>query len=65
MFPKLPPLLEAVFDAAGDGTEHVITRYRDPRQNLRTQLIQIIKRAGLNPCPKLFQNLRTRCIWYN
>ena len=47
-----------MFDAAEDGTEHVITRYRDPRQNLRTQLIQIIKRAGLNPCPKLFQNLR-------
>ena len=27
--------------------------------NLRTQLIRIIRRAGLEPWPKLFQNLRS------
>jgi hypothetical protein len=37
---------------------HVITRYRDPNANLRTQFERIIARAGLKPWPKLFQNLR-------
>ena len=37
----------------------VITRYRDPDQNLRTMFEKIIKRAGLKPWPKLFQNLRS------
>jgi hypothetical protein len=36
----------------------VVTRYRDTNQNLRTQLLRIIKRAGLKHWPKLFQNLR-------
>jgi len=58
LFPELRPYLEAKFDTAEPGTEYVITRYRDPKQNLRTQLIKIIKRAGLIPWPKLFQNLR-------
>jgi len=40
-------------------TEYVITRYRDRNCNLRTQLERIIKRAGLTPWPKLFQNLRS------
>lgn len=38
---------------------HVITRYRDADQNLRTTFKKIIKRAGLKPWPKLFQNLRS------
>jgi hypothetical protein len=38
--------------------EHVIRRYRDSRVNLRTQVVWIIKRAGLTPWPKLFQNMR-------
>ena len=40
-------------------SEFVITRYRDTNMNLRTQLNRIIKRAGLNPWPKPFQNLRS------
>ena len=39
--------------------EYVITRYRDPSSNLRTQLHRIIAKAGLKPWPKLFQNLRS------
>lgn len=31
----------------------------DRRGNLRTQLLRIIRRAGWNPWPKLFQNLRS------
>ena len=33
--------------------------YRDTNANLRTQLLRIIQRAGLQRWPKLFQNLRS------
>jgi integrase len=58
IFPELLPYLRDAFDLAEPGAEHVITRYRDPGQNLRTTFIKIIKRAGLVPWPKLFHNLR-------
>jgi hypothetical protein len=58
LFPELRPYLEAVFDQAEEGTEYVITRYRETNINLRTMLLKIIARAGLEPWPKLFQNLR-------
>jgi len=61
LFPELRPHLEAVYFAAletGELPEHVITRYRDTNANLRTQLCRIIAKAGLQPWPKLFQNLR-------
>ena len=44
--------------AGGSGTEYVISRYWQANANLRTQLIRIIKKAGLISWPKLFQNLR-------
>lgn len=47
-----------MFDATSDGTKFEIHRYRDRNANLRTQLVKIIKRAGLKPSPKLFHNLR-------
>jgi hypothetical protein len=59
LFPELRPYLEAVWEQAEPGTEHVITRYRDCNANLRTQLERIIAKAGLKPWPKLFQNLRS------
>ena len=59
MFPELRPYLEAVFDLAPEGSTHVITRYRDTNTNLRTQLMRIILVAGIDPWPKLFQNLRS------
>src|SRR5262249_1910737 len=37
---------------------YVINGYRDTNANLRTQLNRIIRKAGLAPWPKLFQNLR-------
>ena len=58
IFPELRPHLEAAYDAAAEGTVHVITRYRDSGANLRTQFQRIVKAAGLVPWPKLFQNLR-------
>jgi len=58
IFPELLPHLREAFEAAEPGTEYVITRCRDGSVNLRTQLQRIIRRAGLQPWPKLFHNLR-------
>jgi len=59
IFPELRPYLEQAFEQAEPGTEYVITRYRSRNSNLRTQLKRIIQSAGLEPWPKLFQNLRS------
>lgn len=59
LFPELRDCLEEVWEQAEPGAEHVITRYRDTNANLRTQLQRIIRRAGLRPWPKPFQNLRS------
>jgi len=59
IFPELKPFLDECFELAESGTEYVITRYRDKNVNLRTQLQRIIRRAGLEVWPKLFQNLRS------
>ncbi|HLQ44384.1 MAG TPA: hypothetical protein VK137_06635, partial [Planctomycetaceae bacterium] len=59
LFPELRPLLDVAFDRATEGAEFVVTRYRDGNANLRTQLLRIIRRAGLTAWPKLFQNLRS------
>lgn len=59
LFPELDKPLHDVFDQAEDGAEYVITRYRRANANLRTQLERILKRAGLEPWPRLFQNLRS------
>lgn len=59
IFPELRPYLELVWEQATPGDEYVITRYRDTGVNLRTQLLRIIQRAGLQPWPKLWQNLRS------
>ncbi len=70
MFPELRPYLEEAWDAAEVGQEYVVpTRYRDAAQgpegwrncNLRTQFERIVKRAGLEPWPRLFHNLRASC----
>lgn len=58
MFPEIESRLRDVFDAAPDGSTHVITRYRSTTQNLRTQFERIITRAGVTPWPKLWHNLR-------
>jgi len=58
MFPELVEHFQRVFDDAPEGTEHVITRYRDPAANLRTQLVRYIAAAGLKPWGKPWQNLR-------
>lgn len=59
MFPELRAVLQEAFDKAEEGTEHVITRYRDMGTNLRTRANVIIRRAGLIPWPKTFVNMRS------
>jgi integrase len=59
LFPELRPHFEAAREAAEPGSEYVVNRYRSATQNLRTQLHRIIRRAGLTPWPKPFQNLRS------
>ena len=59
LFPELRPYLLAAFEQADEGIEYVITRCRDSRTNLRTQMERIIKRSGVKPWPKLFHNLRS------
>jgi len=67
IFPELRPFLEESFDLAPEGAVYVVNeRFREAAQgpggwasaNLRTTFTKIVKRAGLNPWPKLFQNLR-------
>ena len=57
LFPELRPYLEEAYEMAEPGAVHVITRWRDTHKNLRTQLMRIIRRTGLVPWPRLFQNL--------
>ena len=61
LFPELREQLEALLldENTPEGSEYVITRYRRKNSNLRTRLEKIIKRAGLKPWPKPFQNLRS------
>jgi len=59
MFPELKPLFQDAFDKAEDGDVYCVTRYRNNSANLRTQMYKIIARAGLDPWPKVFQNLRS------
>jgi integrase len=55
LFRELRPYLKEAFDPEA---EHVITTYRDSAGNLRTQFARIVRKAGLQPWPKLFHNLR-------
>ncbi len=69
LFPELRPYLEAVRDELINDPGFdpkttpmsklpVITRYRDTNANLRTQLLRIMRRAGVEAWERLFHNLR-------
>jgi len=59
LYPELKPYLLQAFEQAEDGAVYVVTRYRDPAVNIRTQFLRILAKAGIEPWPKLFQNLRS------
>ncbi len=68
LFPELRAILTEAFEAAEDGAVYVISNdsYRQKSNtpggwrncNLRTQFNRIVKRAGLEPWPRLFHALR-------
>ena len=58
LFPELRQIMAEAFEQAPDGAEYLITRYRNPKANLRTPFLRILKKAGIAPWPRLFQNLR-------
>lgn len=57
LWPELRTVLLLAFDEAPDGAEFVL-RHRDSAANLRTHGERIVRRAGLAPWPKLWQNAR-------
>jgi integrase len=59
LFPELRPYLEACYRSKERHPKKVISRLENPKTNLRTQMIRILKRAGITVWPKLFQNLRS------
>ncbi|WP_391529985.1 tyrosine-type recombinase/integrase [Bremerella volcania] len=58
LFPELRPLLEHATHLAPESATFVITKYRQRNSNLRSQFKRILKRAGIGPWERLFQNLR-------
>jgi integrase len=67
IFAELRPYLDEAFELAVGGAEYVVPgNYRltslKPggwvNTNLRTPFLKIVRRAGLQPWPRLFQNLR-------
>lgn len=46
-------------EANGRSREFVMKRTVNPKSNLRTVFMKILKRAGIKPWPKLSQNLRS------
>lgn len=59
LFPELRAVLEEARAHADRDAEYIITRYRQPSCNLRTQMLRILAKAGVAPWPKLFHNLRS------
>jgi integrase len=59
LFPELRGPLMEVYETAEPGTEWVITKYRLSNLNLRTQFHRLLRRAGIEPWAKPFQNLRS------
>ncbi len=58
LFPELRQILEDGFELAAEGTVHVVNRYRDAGQNLRTTFLKILDRAGVQRFERPFCNLR-------
>lgn len=59
LFPELRPFLEACYRAKDRHPTKVFKRVQCTKANLRTQMIRILKKAGIKVWPKLFQNLRS------
>lgn len=58
LFPELEPFLVEASEQAEEGAIYCIERYRSQDVNLRTGLERILKKAHLEPWPRLWHNLR-------
>lgn len=68
LFPELRSILEEAWDLYGDSSEYVVdaAAYRAAAMkesgwqnaNLRTQLLKLLEKAGVDPWPRLFHSLR-------
>lgn len=58
LFRELRSYLDDAFAVAPEGAEFVIRRYRGKYQNIGTQFRRIIRKAGVEPWPKRWHNLR-------
>lgn len=59
IYPELRTYLDDAHTVAPDGAVYAIGRYRDTKdQNLRTQFLRIMRKAGVAPWERLFHNLR-------
>ncbi len=61
LFPEVAFALREAQEAAPDGSEYVVSRHRGNDTNLRTQFQRILRRAGIEPWPRLFHNMRASC----
>lgn len=59
MFPELKPLFQDAFDNAKEGAIYCVDRYKGKWSNLGVHMARIIKHAGVEPWPKIFQNCRS------
>ncbi|MFT3784737.1 MAG: site-specific integrase [Tepidisphaeraceae bacterium] len=59
LFPELKGLLMEAFEQAPEGAVYVLPRFRNPAQNFRTQFTKLLTHLGIDPWPRLFQNLRS------
>ncbi len=59
IFPELRPHLEAAWDAAEVGEVYACPQYANANQMYRKTMLEIVRRAGLTPWPKIFQNCRS------
>jgi integrase len=58
LFPELREVLTELFEHPDAGREFVVNQYRDAGQNMRTMFVRIVRRCGLEPWGKPFQNMR-------
>jgi hypothetical protein len=59
IFPELLPILLEASELAPERSVYCVERYRGAEVNLRTNMLRIIKNAGVAAWPKLFVNLRS------
>jgi integrase len=69
LFPEVREALESALATRSEGSVYVVESYRQHcatakgwrQANLRTQFERILKRAGVDPWPRLFHGMRASC----